>query len=197
MHRLIEETVRVGYEGCYLLIVPDHAAGMRDRFTVYLVPSSPSRPVIVVGQELDNKLARQVARRAGKEYQQRSKALAGAWLEYAVRKKERLYRVVLGDGRDTGWWSTLESLAEELTAKTLVKIEHSDLMLPCKRVPAKGVFLPEPKREGTAEKIRETWEMVRLHQIKRRAEEKSRVASQGKGRPEGRRPTGIGRWRRA
>lgn len=45
-------TKRVGYSGCYYLVVPDHAAGRRNRFTVYRVPSSPAGRVKVVGREL-------------------------------------------------------------------------------------------------------------------------------------------------
>lgn len=52
---------RVGYEGHYCLIVPDHAAGRRSRFTVYRIPSSPSRNVRVIGRELTLGQARRVA----------------------------------------------------------------------------------------------------------------------------------------
>jgi len=43
---------RVGYRGDYYLIVPDHAAGRRNRFTVYRIPSSPSRRTRILGREL-------------------------------------------------------------------------------------------------------------------------------------------------
>ncbi len=52
---------RVGYDGHYFLIVPDHAAGKRNRFTVYKIPSSPSRRIKVVGRELTLAHARRIA----------------------------------------------------------------------------------------------------------------------------------------
>jgi hypothetical protein len=58
---VIVETRRVGYEGRYYLIVPDHASGRRNRYTVYQVPSSPSRRVKVVGRELPYLSAERVA----------------------------------------------------------------------------------------------------------------------------------------
>lgn len=55
----ILETKRlVGYHGCYFLIVPDHAAGRRFRYTIYRIPAAPSGRVRVVGRELDLKYAR-------------------------------------------------------------------------------------------------------------------------------------------
>ena len=48
---VIVSTRRVGYDGHYFLIVPDHASGRRKRFTVYRVPASASR-VKIVGREL-------------------------------------------------------------------------------------------------------------------------------------------------
>lgn len=52
LKNLIFTKTRVGYYGHYYLIVPDHAAGMRNRFTVYRIPASPSRRIKVVGREL-------------------------------------------------------------------------------------------------------------------------------------------------
>jgi hypothetical protein len=60
---LIEERHRVGYAGQYVLIVPDHAAGRRGRYTVYLIPSSPSRDTQVLGRELPLGQARRIARK--------------------------------------------------------------------------------------------------------------------------------------
>lgn len=60
--RVIQETQRVGYDGVYYLIVPDHAAGKPRRYTVYRVPASPSRRVRVVGQELPLGFARRYVR---------------------------------------------------------------------------------------------------------------------------------------
>lgn len=48
----VVEQRRVGHGGCYYVIVPDHAAGLPRRFTVYRVPASPSRRVRIVGREL-------------------------------------------------------------------------------------------------------------------------------------------------
>ena len=59
---LIIEKRRVGYDGKYALIVPDHAAGKPNRFTVYLIPSSPSRKVRVVGQELTLGVSKRIAK---------------------------------------------------------------------------------------------------------------------------------------
>lgn len=56
-------TKRVGYHGTgYCLIVPDHAAGRRHRFTVYHIPTSPSRRVRVIGRELPLGHAKRIAR---------------------------------------------------------------------------------------------------------------------------------------
>ena len=53
---------RVGYDRCYYLVVPDHAAGRRHRYTVYRIPSSPARPVRIVGRELSRGYALKIAR---------------------------------------------------------------------------------------------------------------------------------------
>ena len=52
---------RVGYDGSYFLIIPDHAAGLPNRYTVYRVPASPSRRIKIVGRELDLKTANKIA----------------------------------------------------------------------------------------------------------------------------------------
>jgi hypothetical protein len=46
----------------YYLIVPDMAAGRKFRFTVYRIPSSPSRRVKIIGRELDMITAQKVIR---------------------------------------------------------------------------------------------------------------------------------------
>jgi len=51
-HTTITTEKRVGYYGCYFVIVPDHAAGRRKRFTVYRIPATPSARVRIVGREL-------------------------------------------------------------------------------------------------------------------------------------------------
>ena len=58
---VLKEVKRVGYYGSYCLIVPDHAAGRRNRFTVYRIPASPSRRVKVIGRELSLGYAQLVA----------------------------------------------------------------------------------------------------------------------------------------
>lgn len=60
---LLQETKRVGYDGCYILIVPDHGSGHRNRFTVYRVPASPSRPIKIIGFELPLGFAKKIARK--------------------------------------------------------------------------------------------------------------------------------------
>jgi len=64
MKTLLETTKRVGYKGSYYLIVPDHAAGRRNRFTVYRIPAAPSQRIRVVGRELPLGRARRIAREA-------------------------------------------------------------------------------------------------------------------------------------
>ena len=59
---MIVETKRVWYDGKYALIVPDNAAGKSKRFTVYLIPASPSRSVRIVGRELPLGLSKKIAR---------------------------------------------------------------------------------------------------------------------------------------
>jgi hypothetical protein len=60
--RIVEVTERVGYDGFYCLIVPDHAAGRPRRFTVYRIPSSPARRIRIIGRELTLGHARRIAR---------------------------------------------------------------------------------------------------------------------------------------
>jgi hypothetical protein len=61
---LVSITHRCGYYGPgYFLIVPDHAAGKRRRFTLYHIPTSPSRRVRILGRELTLGYCQQLARR--------------------------------------------------------------------------------------------------------------------------------------
>lgn len=64
-NRLIEEQTKIPYEGFYYLIVPDAAAGKKGRYSVYRIPSSPSRRIKVVGRELSLSNARQVVEKLG------------------------------------------------------------------------------------------------------------------------------------
>lgn len=59
---VLETLEKIEYNEGYFLIVPDAAAGSPDRFTVYRIPSSPSRRVRVIGRELPLGTAREVIR---------------------------------------------------------------------------------------------------------------------------------------
>jgi hypothetical protein len=63
MREIIIKKKKVGYDGRYYLIIPDHAAGRSNVYTVYKIPSSPSREVEIIGRELDLKLAKEIARK--------------------------------------------------------------------------------------------------------------------------------------
>lgn len=43
---------KIGYKNNYIVIIPDHGAGREDRYTVYSIPSSPSRQISTIGKEL-------------------------------------------------------------------------------------------------------------------------------------------------
>ncbi len=62
---ILETELPVEYKGFYVLIVPDAAAGKKDRFSVYKIPSSPSRRTKILGRELTLSQARKVAESAG------------------------------------------------------------------------------------------------------------------------------------
>lgn len=66
-HEILSTTRRVGYRGHYYLIVPDHAAGHRGRYTVYKIPGSPSGLTKVVGRELPLGYARRLVKRLEEE----------------------------------------------------------------------------------------------------------------------------------
>jgi hypothetical protein len=61
MREVIITTKRVGYDGSYCLIVPDHAAGNPNRYTVYKIPASPSRRTKIIGRELPLSCAKKIA----------------------------------------------------------------------------------------------------------------------------------------
>jgi len=61
---VLETKSRVGYYGKHYLIVPDEAAGKKFRYTVYEIPSSPSRRIRVLGREIDLRTARKLVRLA-------------------------------------------------------------------------------------------------------------------------------------
>lgn len=63
---IIEYTHRINYDDCYILILPDMAAGRKSRYTVYKIPSSDgSKKIKIIGRELDIRTARKIA----KEYE--------------------------------------------------------------------------------------------------------------------------------
>lgn len=57
---VVETKQRIDLTGTYAVTVPDNAAGQPRRYTVYLIPASPARRPLVIGQELPLKLARKV-----------------------------------------------------------------------------------------------------------------------------------------
>jgi hypothetical protein len=59
--KVLITTKRIGYEGKYAVILPDHAAGRRNRYTVYLMPAHPSRRVQIIGRELSLGHAKRIA----------------------------------------------------------------------------------------------------------------------------------------
>lgn len=60
MKSIHEIKTLVGYDGRHYIIIPDEAAGMRHRYSVYQIPASPSRRIKIIGRELDLKLARKL-----------------------------------------------------------------------------------------------------------------------------------------
>lgn len=64
MSRVATIVKRIPYHDRYALIVPDMAAGTKGRYTVYSIPSSPSRRVRVIGRELTLGQARRIAGKA-------------------------------------------------------------------------------------------------------------------------------------
>ena len=55
---------RIGYYGIQCLIVYDHAAGSNNRYTVYVIPASPSRKIRIIGRELTLGVAKKIAQQA-------------------------------------------------------------------------------------------------------------------------------------
>lgn len=62
---------KVGYHGCYFVILPDHAAGLPHRYTVWRLGSSPrvgkGGGAVVVGRELDLPCAKKLLKRLSEE----------------------------------------------------------------------------------------------------------------------------------
>lgn len=56
---VLETKSRIGYYEKHYLVIPDEAAG-KFRYTVYEIPSSPSRRIRVLGRELDLRTARKL-----------------------------------------------------------------------------------------------------------------------------------------
>lgn len=59
---IIEWKHRINYNDCYILIVPNMAAGKKPRYTVYKIPSSEAGKIKIIGRELNIKTARKIAR---------------------------------------------------------------------------------------------------------------------------------------
>lgn len=59
---IIEWTHRINHDDCYILILPDMAAGIKNRYTVYKIPSSPANKIKIIGRELDIRTARKIAK---------------------------------------------------------------------------------------------------------------------------------------
>ena len=53
---------KIPHGSFYFLILPDSAAGLPHRYTVYRVPSSPSGKIGIIGQELPLADARKVVK---------------------------------------------------------------------------------------------------------------------------------------
>ena len=53
---IIATTKRIGYDNFYYLIIPDHASGRRNRYTLYRIPSHPTandrQSIKILGREL-------------------------------------------------------------------------------------------------------------------------------------------------
>ena len=67
-HELIVSKKRIGYDNYHYLIVPDEAAGRKYRYTVYQIPTSPSRKIKVIGLELPLEYARKVVKKHEKSH---------------------------------------------------------------------------------------------------------------------------------
>ncbi len=53
---------RAGLSGFYYVIVPDCAAGKRNRYTLYRIPNSPSKKIRILGRELPYRLCVKIAK---------------------------------------------------------------------------------------------------------------------------------------
>jgi len=73
---IIEWKHRIKYQDCYILIVPNMAAGsMYPRYTVYKIPSSEAGRIKVIGRELDIRTARKIASEYENDISKESKKL--------------------------------------------------------------------------------------------------------------------------
>jgi hypothetical protein len=62
MDRTLLTRKRIQHELHYYVILPDNAAGSGGRYTVYRMPSSPSRKITIIGRELPLGHAQRIVR---------------------------------------------------------------------------------------------------------------------------------------
>jgi hypothetical protein len=62
MKRTLLTTKRIQYGLHYYVILPDNSAGSVGRYTVYRIPSSPSRKISIIGRELPLGHAQRIVR---------------------------------------------------------------------------------------------------------------------------------------
>ena len=95
-------TKRVDYLDCYYLIIPDIAAGLPDRFTVYVLPTSGGvqqknngdKRVKIIGRELDLPYSRRLVREHHRKHllkmkKERNKVLRAQMTEFLYRNNRR------------------------------------------------------------------------------------------------------------
>ncbi len=58
---IIEWKHRINYNDCYILIIPNMAAGHKNRYSVYKISSSENKKPEIIGRELDIQTARKIA----------------------------------------------------------------------------------------------------------------------------------------
>lgn len=68
-------TQRIDYKAFYFLIVPDMAAGRKDAYTVYRIPSSPSRRIKVIARECDLDFCKKLCKNYNKPPTKKQKAI--------------------------------------------------------------------------------------------------------------------------
>lgn len=72
---IIEWKHRINYNDCYILIIPNMAAGHKNRYTVYKISSSEIKKPKIIGRELDIRTARKIASEYENDISKESKKL--------------------------------------------------------------------------------------------------------------------------